>query len=205
MKVKITLNLSGTNNAQLLIDSEGYITNITGNPRFAAAEIVAQVSATKTSITNLHVAMNAPLSENKTDSIKIARDVLDRNLTRLANMVEDLANDPNTPEANRLEMVHSAGMVVKSQHTPQKHQFAASNGAVSGSVILTATGGANAHEWKYTSDITGFTNKISVDTTTTAKTEISNLKKASEYAFFHKAIISGVKTDWEGPLFLVIV
>ena len=205
MKVKITLNLHGTNNAQILIDAERYTSSITNNKHFGSAEIVAQVATTQTSTSNLREAMSAPLSENKTDNIRIAREILDRNLTKLGNMVEDVANDPNTPDANRLEIVHSASMNVRNQHTPQKHQFAASNGPVSGSVILTAEGGANAHEWQYTTDITGFTNKVSVDSTTTAKTEILNLKKATEYAFFHKAIISGEKTNWEGPLFLVVV
>ncbi len=204
MKIQIALNLSSTNNAQILIDGDHYMTCMTGNLHFAAADIVAQVTATKTSLTNLRTAINAAISDNKTDSIKIARDVLDRNLSKLASKVEDVANDPITVEANRIETVHSAGMNLKGQHSPQKHQFTVSNGNISGSVLLTATGGSNAHEWQYTADITGFTNKQSADTTTTAKTEIENLKKATEYAFFHKAIVAGEKSDWEGPLFLVV-
>jgi hypothetical protein len=204
MKVQVALNLQGSNNAQVLVDADNYVTNMTNNPNFSAPEIVAQVAVTKTSSASLRTVMAAPTSDTKTDDIRIARDVLDRNVTKLARQVEDVANDPSTPDANRVDIVHSAGMNVKSQVRPQRHKFTASNADVSGTVILTAQGGANAHEWQYTNDLTNFTGKIAATSTTTAHTEVSGLKKATEYAFFHKAIIAGVKTDWEGPVFLTV-
>ena len=205
MKVSVALNLSGTNNAQVLVDADHYTTSMTGNAKFAAADVVAQVTATKTAATNLRTAVNAPISDNKTDNIKINRDILDRNLSKLASKVEDIANDPATPDANRVDIVHSAGMTLRSKTLPSKRHFTAVNGEVSGSVVLTAAGGASAHEWQYTADIANLGNRQSADTTTTAKTEITDLKRAVEYAFFHKPIIAGEKTDWEGPLFLIVV
>ncbi len=204
MKVKVVLNLGSSSNAQVLIDGDHYTTDMTGNAHFTAADITAQVTAVKTLVTNLRTAINAPTSDSKTDDIKIARDALDRGLTKLAGKVEDVANDPSTPDANRIDIVHSAGMSVKSQVHPQKHKFTAGNTEISGTVLLTAQGGANANEWQYTTDIINFTGRVPVATTTKAHTEIPNLKKGADYAFFHKAIISGTNTDWEGPVFLMV-
>jgi hypothetical protein len=205
MKVQIVLDLKGSNNAQELVDADHYTTCMTGNGKFAAADIVAQVTATKTAVTNLRAAINAPTSDTKTDDIGIARDALDRNLTKLASKVEDLANDAATLDVNRVDIVHSAGMNVKNHVHPRKRQFTATNGDLSGTAYLTAPGGASAHEWQYTTDMANFTGRLAAPTTTVANTEIGNLKKGIGYAFFHKAIVPGTKTDWDGPVFLTVI
>lgn len=205
MKVQIALNLGASSNAQVLVDADHYTTSMTGNANFTAADIVAQVTSTKTAISTLRTAVNAPTSDIKTDAVKTARDVLDRNLSKLASKVEDVANDPATAESNRVNIVHSAGMKLKGQFHPQKQVFTAENSSVSGSIVLTAAGGAKAHEWQYTADTVNFTERIAIDSTTTAKVQIDDLKKATEYAFFHKAVKVGEKTDWEGPVFLVVL
>lgn len=205
MKVKTSLNLATTNNAQILIDADQYTNNMTDNPKFAEPYVVAQVVSTKSAAGGLKTALNSPTADNKSDMIKIQREILDRNLSKLANMVEDIANDPSTPDANRFDIIHSAGMTVRNRSIPPRRQFSVSNGELTCSVSLTAAGGAKAHEWQYTTDVASFSNRISADSTTTAKTTIFGLKKATEYAFFHKAIYSGEKTDWEGPLFLIVV
>ncbi|MFM9840116.1 MAG: hypothetical protein ACKVOQ_17755 [Cyclobacteriaceae bacterium] len=53
-------------------------------------------------------------------------------------------------------------------------------------------------------DATNFTGRIAADTTTTASTDIVDLKIGTRYAFFHKAIVAGIATDWEGPLFITV-
>jgi len=85
----------------------------------------------------------------------------------------------------------------------QKNQFKVKNGNISGTVLHTAKGNVNAHEWQYTTDIVNFKNRVAADTTTTSTTEIKNLEEATKYAFFHKAIQPGTITDWEGSIFLV--
>jgi len=205
MKINVVLNLGSTNNAQVLVDAAHYTTSMTGNALFAAADIVAQVTATVTATTNLRTALNAPTSDTKTDNINVARETLDRNLTILAGKVESVANNPLLVDDQRLGIVHSAGMQVKDQVIPKKRAFSVTNGNVEGSVHLTAAGGAKAHEWQYTSDIVNFTARVAATTTTTATTDISGLKSGSKYAFFHKPIVVGVATDWEGPLFGTVI
>jgi hypothetical protein len=205
MITKVVLNLGSSSNAQVLVDADHYTTSMTDNVLFTAADIVAQVTVTKTAVTALRAAINAPTSDTKTDNIGIARDVLDRALNKLAGKVEDIANDPATSDANRVDVVHSAGMNVKNQSRPQKRKFTATNGKISCSVILTAQGGANANEWQYTTDVVNFTGRVALPSTTAAKTEVADLKKSTEHAFFHKAIMTGEQTDWEGPIILMVI
>ncbi len=205
MKIQVVLSLGSCSNAQVLIDGDRYVTSMTGNTYFAPAAITDILTTCQTSITNLRAAINAPISSIRTDNIKIARDALDRNLTMLGAKVEEVANDPTIADALRVEIAHSAGMDVKNQIRPQKHQFTVANTEISGTVHLTAQGGAKAHEWQYTSDIINFTERIAVPTTTTANTNVPNLKKGTEYAFFHKAIEVGQNSGWEGPIILMAV
>ena len=205
MKVKIVLNLDSTSNAQVLVDAAHYTTNMTVNPLFAEADMVAQVAATVTATTNLRSAMIAPISDAKTDNISAAREALDRNLNILAAKVEAVANSPTLVESQRIGIVHSAGMEVKAQTLPKKRVFSVTIGNTEGSVHLTATGGANAHEWQYTSDVENFKNRIAVVTTTKSSTDLSGLKSGSKYAFFHRSVVSGVTTDWEGPLMMIVM
>jgi len=204
MKPRIVLDLNGINNSEVVIDAEHYTTCMSGDPLFKGDEIVEVVNSTKTATTNLRTAMNAPISESKNDDIRIARDVLDRCLTKLASKVEVLANDPSISDLARLDIIHRAGMIVKGQNRRQKNKFTVKNSDISGTVNLTAKGGAKAHEWHYTTDTTNFTDRIAAKTTTTATTKITNLKQATRYAFFHKPTIAGTETDWEGPIFQVI-
>jgi hypothetical protein len=204
MKIKVALKLSICSNSQVLVNGDRYVNCMTGNAHFAAPATVELVTTCKTDVTNLRAAINAPMSDTKADNIRIARDALDRNLTMLAARVEEVANDPSIPDAQREEIVHSAGMEVKNQGRPGKHVFAAVNTALSGIAHLTATGGANAHEWEYTTDVINFTGRVSLPPTTKASTDVPNLKRGTEYAFFHKAITPEGETDWEGPVILLV-
>lgn len=205
MRVKTALNLGQTSNAQILVEAAHYITNMTGNSLFAAADITAQVTTTNTALTALRTVMNAPTSDMKVDNVNVARDVLDRNLIILAGKIEALANNPSLPDDQRVGIVHSAGMEVKGQPSPQKRVFAVTQGEVSGSAELTAASGAKAHEWHYTSDVVNFTNRIAAPSTTTSRTVINALTPGTRYAFFHKPIAAGTVTEWEGPLFCTVV
>ncbi len=177
MKAQVNLGLKDKSNAQLLVDSDTYTGAMTSNPNFTAADVVAQVTATKTATTNMRTACNVPKSDVKEDNITIARDALERNLTILSHKVEDAANSPSTPDLSRVEVVHSTMMNEKNHPAPQKHKFTVTNTAVSGTVHLTAEGMVNGHNWEYTSDVINFTNKIAVEPTTKSYTDITGLVK----------------------------
>ena len=200
MKVVVVLDLGSKSDAQIMVDADHYIMCMMNNPRFTANEVVTQITVTQTAVSDMRAAMNNTLI----DARKVAREILERNVTILGHKVEDIANEITTPDSERIDYVHSAGMDVKNKKNPGRHKFAVSNSNVSGTVKLIAQGGARSHEWRYTEDIVNFTEKIELDITTKGQTEITNLKRKTEYAFFHRAIEVGKKNDWEGPIFLII-
>ncbi|GHN02292.1 hypothetical protein WSM22_37810 [Cytophagales bacterium WSM2-2] len=149
--------------------------------------------------------MSAPNTKEKTSTVKAARDGLDHELTVLASMVEAAANDPAVRDDQRVPIVQSAGMDVKSKGGGKsKLQFAVAQGGSSGSVILTAEAGARGHEWRSTPDIEKYENQTPLATTTLSRVEVTGLTVGIKMAFFHRPIIPGKNTDWEGPIIFEI-
>lgn len=205
MKVEVAQGASRKSNLELLAGANHVVTNMTGNPYFASPDIVAQVNATADSATNMENAVNSPLSQTKTDSIKETREILLRNMGILANLVEAIANSNNYSDAQRAGIIHSAGMEVKGKTIRQKQVFSVSQGDQPGSVDLVAEAGARSHNWSYTSDIEKNTNRILLETTTGANTTVFGLTKFTTYAFFHQPVKPGVVSEWEGPLLFTVV
>jgi hypothetical protein len=205
MKAKPALGLSNTSNAEVLVLTGHISTNMTANPLFAAADITAQLAVTNTAATALRNAMNATTSDTRTDNIRVARDVLDRNLMILAAKVEAVANNPTLPDDQRDGIIHSAGMPVKGKANPQKRVLAAVPGDTSGTVLLTAPSGGVAHEWAYTTDVVNYTNRITLPATSTASTTVSGLKPLTQYAFFHRAVLRKGSSEWEGPITCMVL
>jgi len=205
MIVTPVLFLATKSNAEILVDATHYTTNMTGNPLFSSADNVAQVTATVAATNNLRAAMSAPSSDTKTDSIRVAREALNRNLIILAGKVHAVANSPTLLDSQRIGVIHSAGMEVRGRGTTKKRVFTAENGDVAGSVYLSAPGGANAHEWQFATDLINFSDRKAANSTTVADTEITGLERGVKHAFFHKAIIRGIETDWDAPIFLIVL
>lgn len=204
MKVQIALKLEDMSHAEMLQASDFFISSMTGNIYFKAAEFVAQITKVKGSTTALKTATMLPVSDTKTNIVGKARDVLNRDVTKLKNMVQDVANDSAVADSDRENIVLGAGMNLKAQkHMPQR-MFTVTHNGISGSVILKAKGGVKAHEWQYTEDLDNYSNREAISTTTVAKAEIKGLKRGIEYAFFHKPVITGVETEWEGPICYII-
>ena len=203
MKIEIVLDLKNRTNAEVVVDGEHYTTCMAGKEVFRTPEISAEITTTTNAVAGLRSAMRAPTSDEKTENIRIARDTIDRSLRKLANRVEDIANDPAIPDVARVDIAHQAGMKVKGRSARQKNQFKAVNGDISGSVILTAASGATSHIWQYTADIEKFTGRTQ-EKGSSGKRVITGLTPLTKYAFFHQPIIGDEDTDWEGPIILDI-
>lgn len=202
MKVHVKLALHEKSNAQILVDTDNYTNDMTASTYFTAASIVAQVTATKNAATNMRTKITAAYSHTYAGDVKTAREGLERQLNLLASLVDGVANDPAVLDANRLNIIHAAGMHEKNTHHPGRHKFTVKNGTVLGTVLITAEGGAKSNEWAYTADVINFTNRIPLETTTVAHTEATGLLPNTEYAFFHKGIHVHGNKVWEGPLII---
>ena len=205
MTVRVSLFLRATSNEKILIKASHYTSNMTNNALFSAADIVAQVEATVIATDNLDAAMNQSLSETKMANIKVCRGILDKHLIILAGKVEAVANDPNLPDLERVVVVSAAGMELKPKTLPKKRVFTAVNGPISGTVYLIAAGGDIVHEWQFSEYAPDFTNRTSAPLTLVANTKITGLTSLKTYAFFHRGTVRGHKTEWEGPIFLLVL
>jgi hypothetical protein len=210
MKVKVNLSLQEKSDAEAIIDGKQIVLKMTGNPNFdgTANPVSPSLSVVTTAIDELEsaLAIAQKAGPAATKVLREKRLVLDTYLTKLGHYVEDTANDPAVTDDKREGIVVSAGMMVKAQTSHQKQHFDARNTQLSGTVRLVAEGiGRGAHEWQYTTDVTNFTNRVPVASTTTAHTDIHGLVSGTKYAFFHKEIVAGRASDWEGPVFLMVV
>jgi hypothetical protein len=205
MKIRVKLGLGDTTDSLAVTNGGHYVECMTGNQLFIAAYIVAKVLKVKDAVVALDKALKAPVSSTKTDNIKKARSLFDIEVTSLAGMVEDVANDPSLTDEDKTAVVHSAGMEVWETATPQKHTFKVKQGETSGSVIVYAKGKIPAHLVCYTEDVVEFKNRSEPIDSTSSIIPIEGLKKNTEYAFFHKAIKPKVKCDWEGPIIKMVL
>ncbi len=204
MNIQIVLNLKMKNNADVVAMANRYVANLTGNSLLNSAEIVKQTEVVKTLADALSALMCKPVYEAKAANLRVSRENLDRELTILAGQVEAVANSSSTVDSDRIGIVESAGMDIKTYPSRSKRVFGVTNGDISGSVKLVAEGGARAHEWQYTSDLVNFTNRVAAQTTVRGSSEITGLSKGV-YAFFHKPIYSDRVVDWEGPIINTVV
>ena len=106
MKIEIVLDLNKRSNAEVVVDGDHYITSMTGKKAFDTPEVTAQITTTTNDVAGLRSAMRAPTSDVKTENIRISRDTVDRSLRKLANRVEDIANDPSLPDVARIDIAH---------------------------------------------------------------------------------------------------
>ncbi len=209
MKVKVNLGLHSTSDADAIIDGRQIVQKMTGNANFGLATnpINPPLLTVSKAIDDVEAASTAAqdASTAATRNLYQKRHVYDTLVTKLSHYVEDTANDPAITDDKREGIVVSAGMTIKIKTPRQKQHFEARNTDLSGTVRLIAEGIARcAHEWNYTPDVVNFTNRIAIDSTTTAHTDVHGLVSGAKYAFFHKQIIAGAKSDWEGPVILPV-
>jgi hypothetical protein len=205
MKVEIKLGLDKLNNAKLMVFCDTIIAEMTGKEMFDAPEMLAQMKKVSSSVIILRTAINTRVNIDKPDSIKIASDALRRVVTKLKNMVQNQANDPNIADIDREAIVHNAGMITKKHGIATRRVFAAKRGVLSGTINLVAAGCVLGHEWTYTFDIKEYTNIIAIPSTSKARTQIVDLPIKADIACFHKPLKRRCITDWEGPVFITVL
>jgi hypothetical protein len=177
---------------------------MTNNSHFADAETVSVLTNVKNATSYLRSAINAPLSEDKTQLVAKARMALDCYLNILSGRVEAKANDPSLTEQDALAIVDSSGMTVKNRAKRTPSVFTAANTSVSGEVILKAPGGYRAYEWSYLLDGSDMKNLVLARNTIRATTKISNLDAGKKYLFYYRPILPDEQSEWLDPVSLIV-
>ena len=188
--------------ADLILYVTAVVQKMTGNPSFptptpALAVLMAAVAA-------LHDAETVALSRVKGAATvrNDKRSALVALLQQLRGYVQTIADA--TPE-NGAAIIESAGLAVRKTATHAKRPFAAKQGALSGSAVVTAvSAGARAsYEWQYSVD--GGKTWVAAPSTTQGKTTVHGLPTATAVQFRYLAVTpKGGQGDWSAPLTLVV-
>jgi hypothetical protein len=200
MKINVVLNLSNNTNAELAAVASNYAQCVSSDPTFPEAEFKPLVTQVTTNNTRFQSLMMAPISESKTEDVRVAREELELSLQVLANAVEIMSNKKGLTDDERVAIVHRAGMQVKSKAPNQKRVFDVVAGDVTGTAEMTAEGGPRAHEWQVTHDVVNFTARVQLPTTTAGITTVTGLQPGTVYAFYHRGVVAGKVQEWEGPI-----
>jgi hypothetical protein len=121
-------------------------------------------------------------------------------LRALQAYVQSIA-DANLPHAEAI--ILSAGMFVKKVTPRQKNTFKATQGSVSGLVLLVAAHAAikASYVWQWSLDMKSWT---TLPQTMVAKTELSGLTPATVYYFRYRAVTKAGEGDWSQIISLLV-
>jgi hypothetical protein len=200
-RATVALNIPAKN-ADLILFGTSVAQKMTNNPAFPAPTptVAAIVAATS----DLQSAETASLTRAKgTATVRNGkRAVLVGLLQQLRGYVQGIADA--TPEQGAA-IIESAGLAVRKVAIPGKRQFAAKQGALSGSAIVTAVtaGRGAAYAWEYSLD--GGKTWVAAPITTQGKTTIAGLPAGTTVQFRYLAVTpkSG-QGNWSQPLSLLV-
>ena len=192
-----------------IIYARGIILKITGNPNIPVPFPTGfSTTATCTTNTNALETTEALVLTHVSGSVAsrdAAYELCKKDMRSIRNMVQQLA-DNNLP--NAAIIVESAGLGVKSTGVRESIVFGAKNTLVSGTVNLIAphiSRSRGSHQWSYTTDLVGYTNRQAAHSTVKARTTVAGLTPLTKYAFFHTAVMpDGINVE-EGPVFLSVI
>jgi hypothetical protein len=206
MTIEIKLGFHEISNAEAVINGDLYAQGVDGNPYFTGADIIAKGEAVKTASENLKNALDRPKSITKSSGIKIARAKWEKEVSALTKMQELVINSADAIDEEKIKMARSANREVVEHPVRQKYDFTAKRGDNSGEVKFTAaTKDAVAHLYTWCTDLETFIDKADPWVSSGAKTIASGVPIGKELAFFHKAIFTKKRMDWEGPIFLTVL
>ena len=177
------------------------VTDMTNNPSFPTP--TPALASLTTAITALQTAQSAALA--KTTGAATTRNekraALVALLQQLGAYVQAAADA--TPE-NGASTIQSAGVAVRKTPTRAARAFVAEQGAVSGTVKVTAVVAARraAYDWEYSVD--GGKTWVATPTTLQARTTVTGLPPGTTVQFRYRAATKTGEGDWSQPTSLMV-
>ncbi|HEX8793988.1 MAG TPA: hypothetical protein VF765_23765 [Polyangiaceae bacterium] len=186
----------------LLKAAHAIVTAMTGNPRFPAP--VPPLPTVTGLITTLAHAEQATATRAKgtVQARNAARRAVVQALGALKAYVQTIA-DAALPE-DAATIITSAGMTPKKAAVRVKPPFAATAGALSGSVKLTVRSAGHRASYEWQSSIDGGKTWVDATPSLQAKTTITGLPVGSTVQVRFRAIIKGGPGNWSQPLGIVV-
>jgi len=189
--------------ASALVVYAGYVvTKMTGNPSFPSPN--PPLATVSQAIDDLQVAQTASLS--RTRGTITVRDEKKRTLVvlmqRLAATVQAAADDQPDQATSIIE---SAGLAVRSVHTPTTRSFRALRGPVSGAVTLLAAAAADRASYEWQLSIDGGHTWVLLPVTLRAKTTVTGLTPGSTATFRYRPVTKAGEGEWSQEVSIVVV
>lgn len=121
----------------------------------------------------------------------------------LLSYVQKLA-DSSADEATAVAIIQASGFNLKVNGVYIKPPLAAKNGAVSGTILLSAAlgGKRGSHEWQMSLNNQNWTG---LPPTTKAKTQVDNLQRLSVQHFRHRLITNQGPEEWSQSVSVVVL
>jgi hypothetical protein len=185
----------------LISVAKGIVQSMTSNTSFPNP--VPPLATVTAAINDLETAETA--AQSKTRGAATVRDgkraTLITMLDQLKSSVQQVA-DANRETAPAL--IQSGGMSVKGPAVHPPRVFAAKQGAVSGSVKLTAQSAARRASYEWESSVDGGKTWVLAPSTLQAKTTLSGLVPGSSYSFRYRPVTKTGEADWSQPIALIV-
>ena len=177
------------------------VADMTNNPSFPSpTPTLASITG---ALTALQMAQSAALARTAgaATTRNEKRDALVALLQQLQGYIQTVADA--TPE-NGASTIQSAGVAVRKIPTHVARTFLAVQGAVSGSVKVTAAVAARraAYDWEYSVD--GGKTWVPTPTTLQAKTTVTGLPAGTMVQFRYRAATKTGEGDWSQPTSLMV-
>jgi hypothetical protein len=186
----------------VILYTNNIVQKMTSNSNFPTP--TPTVAALNSAVNDLHTAETAALSRAK-GATTVRNDkltVLVSLLAQLRGYVQGVADA--TPE-NGAAIIESAGLAVRKVPTRPKRAFAATQGALAGSAIVTAVtaGPRSSYEWQYSVD--GGKTWVSAPATIQGRTTIAGLPVGTTVQFRYLAVTAkGGQGDWSQATLLLV-
>ena len=200
-RATITLGIPNKT-ADLILFADNVVQKITNNPAFPTPTPTVAVLAA--AVSDLHSAETTALSRAKGAATvrNDKRTALISLLQQFRGYVQGVADA--TPE-NGAAIIESAGLTVRKIVARGKRPFAARQGALSGTAVVTAVtaGDRSSYEWQYSTD--GGKTWAFAPATTQGKTTISGLPVGTTVEFRYLSVTpKGGQGDWSAPVSLLM-
>ncbi|GHN02511.1 hypothetical protein WSM22_40000 [Cytophagales bacterium WSM2-2] len=209
-RVTPVLKVQAKSDLELCDFSFGVVSSMKNNPMFAAQEIVDRVVQLSDANTVFDARIKAPISPTKKTDLQVARDEVIRLLRIIVNLIEVILADPTLTDDQRIQIITSAGMEMKSKNSSKRepYRFTVDNGEKEGEAILQSTVTKRAsYIWQMcedSSDVPGSTAEWKqIGVTTIATFTATDLIPGKKYWFRVASVVATKQGPWSDPLGLI--
>jgi hypothetical protein len=185
----------------LISEAKAMVQAMTGNPNFPTPE--PPLPTVTAGISALEVAQNA--AQSRAHGAVVARDEKRTALVALLEQVRGyIQKTADTNYETSSSVIQSAGVNVRKQVVRPKRTFAIKEGAVSGTVKVTANVAARRASYDWQNSLDGGKTWNTMPSSLQASTTLTGLAPGSTVSFRYRAVTKAGVGDWSQPISILV-